>query len=346
MIRVGGENKMNRYSISKKDIVIFLIVTFGLTMAMGIVMGLLYSKKPIDSFVLLQMYYPAMGVMVALLYDKEIRKFLPVKLFGGYLFFSITSVLYLVLHILIFDGDPSKHLSYWMVFGSIFLIILYADENDEKIRNSGLKLSVNGKISFRYVILFIILYLFRLTTTFYILGSEPKDILAPLLDPVVLFKIILLPLDFFVAIMPFLGEELGWRYFLQPILQEKVGKRKGVILLGLIWGIWHLPVNLFYNSPAMSPYFILNQLIVCIAYSIFFGLVYMKTENIWTISLIHYINNNLSAVIYSGLEGVDNVFGWKVSLLNFVFFSLLYLPFLCSKEYKGNMEYNRVEVNL
>ncbi|MCS4523181.1 CPBP family intramembrane metalloprotease [Clostridium botulinum] len=47
------------------------------------------------------------------------------------------------------------------------------------------------------------------------------------------------------------GEEYGWRYFLQTAFQERLGKRKGIIFLGIIWGIWHLPLNLFYYSPKL-----------------------------------------------------------------------------------------------
>lgn len=39
------------------------------------------------------------------------------------------------------------------------------------------------------------------------------------------------------------GEEYGWRGFLQDEL-VKLGKRHGVLLVGLIWGLWHLPVIL------------------------------------------------------------------------------------------------------
>jgi membrane protease YdiL (CAAX protease family) len=39
------------------------------------------------------------------------------------------------------------------------------------------------------------------------------------------------------------GEEYGWRGFLQSEL-TKLGNLKGVLLVGLIWGIWHFPVIL------------------------------------------------------------------------------------------------------
>jgi len=46
------------------------------------------------------------------------------------------------------------------------------------------------------------------------------------------------------------GEEGGWRGFALPRLQKQVGPLLGSILLGLLWGLWHLPLMLI---PAQSP---------------------------------------------------------------------------------------------
>jgi membrane protease YdiL (CAAX protease family) len=37
------------------------------------------------------------------------------------------------------------------------------------------------------------------------------------------------------------GEEFGWRAYLQPKLMP-LGGRKVILLMGLIWGVWHWPV--------------------------------------------------------------------------------------------------------
>lgn len=133
--------------------------------------------------------------------------------------------------------------------------------------------------------------------------------------------------------MIFFGEEYGWRYFLQTAMQERIGKRKGVIVVGLLWGIWHLPLNMFYYSPETSFYSVINQLIVCIGYSVFFGFVYMKTENIWAVTIIHYINNNLGYALYKG-NSTNMIFTWQAVLFNLLLFSMVYIPFLLAKEYR------------
>jgi len=39
-----------------------------------------------------------------------------------------------------------------------------------------------------------------------------------------------------------LGEELGWRGFLLPELQQRFSNLKSAIIIGLIWFIWHIPL--------------------------------------------------------------------------------------------------------
>lgn len=48
-----------------------------------------------------------------------------------------------------------------------------------------------------------------------------------------------LPLALFLFLFPGITEELGWRGFLQPHLQEKVSGLLASLIVGLTWGLWH-----------------------------------------------------------------------------------------------------------
>ncbi len=44
------------------------------------------------------------------------------------------------------------------------------------------------------------------------------------------------------------GEEIGWRGFALPLIQEKIGPLLGNLVLGMVWAVWHLPVFVIAGS--------------------------------------------------------------------------------------------------
>ncbi len=67
------------------------------------------------------------------------------------------------------------------------------------------------------------------------------------------FAVIIAPI---VNAIPVLGEEFGWRAYLQPKLMT-LGGRKAMVLMGVIWGMWHWPVILMgyeygFNYPGAT----------------------------------------------------------------------------------------------
>jgi hypothetical protein len=46
-----------------------------------------------------------------------------------------------------------------------------------------------------------------------------------------------------------LGEEFGWRSYALPALTAKLGWRSASLIIGLIWGLWHLPLFFMASTP-------------------------------------------------------------------------------------------------
>jgi membrane protease YdiL (CAAX protease family) len=93
------------------------------------------------------------------------------------------------------------------------------------------------------------------------------------------------------------GEELGWRGFLQNKLFTKMKMPPGVIILGLIWGFWHLPVNLMGYQPSANPQlsaFVLFPLFT-ICFSVILAWFYIKSKSIFLVSFLHSANNTINA---------------------------------------------------
>jgi membrane protease YdiL (CAAX protease family) len=94
-----------------------------------------------------------------------------------------------------------------------------------------------------------------------------------------------------------IGEEAGWRGFLQETLVKRLGWIKGTLLVGLIWGLWHLPINLAGYNDAQHP--ILQSLIIfqihTISMSFVLALLMRKTRSIWVVALAHAANNTIQS---------------------------------------------------
>lgn len=90
-----------------------------------------------------------------------------------------------------------------------------------------------------------------------------------------------------------LGEEVGWRGFLYPMLKAKFGKRKGWLIGGVIWGIWHWPVIWLIGYEYGTDYVgfpVVGMLVFCIfatVSGILCDWLYEKSQCIWIPSIFH-----------------------------------------------------------
>ena len=101
-----------------------------------------------------------------------------------------------------------------------------------------------------------------------------------------------------------LGEEVGWRGALYPMLKERFGRTRGRILGGICWGAWHWPVMLLAGYEYGTDYIgapILGLFVFCLS-TIFLGIlhdyVYEKTGTIWMPALLHGAVNAFTIFAY------------------------------------------------
>jgi len=113
-----------------------------------------------------------------------------------------------------------------------------------------------------------------------------------------------------------LGEELGWRGFALPRLQPRYGHLRASLLIGLMWGLWHLPGNLSSNSPLLA---LLAQMILTLSLSIIFSWVYHRTGgSLLVVSLLHAANNAYSAFFETTLPALGDEIGWIALYVVFI----------------------------
>lgn len=100
-----------------------------------------------------------------------------------------------------------------------------------------------------------------------------------------------------------LGEEFGWRAYVQEKLIRKFGLNRGLVLLGVIWGYWHLPIGLMgWNFPEHP---LLGAFILTPVSTIFIGIclgwLYLRSESIWMPALAHAAFNLSATLLFSEL---------------------------------------------
>ena len=126
-------------------------------------------------------------------------------------------------------------------------------------------------------------------------------------------------------------------------MQKRFGVRGGVLLLGVVWGIWHLPVDLFYYTQDSQLLMVLSQQITCITLGIFFAYAYMKTENIWVPVILHYLTNNLVPIVsgvYTASVFENQSLTWGELLMSFIVNGLIFGMFLFAKPFRRKEEFS------
>ena len=102
-----------------------------------------------------------------------------------------------------------------------------------------------------------------------------------------------------------------------------------------MWGLWHLPLNLFFYSPETSLQSIAAQIIACVTLGIFFTYGYeVCGRNIWVPVLLHYLNNNM-ILVWTGTVNISNqVYTWLDIAVAAVQYGILFLPYLTTNVFR------------
>jgi membrane protease YdiL (CAAX protease family) len=103
------------------------------------------------------------------------------------------------------------------------------------------------------------------------------------------------------------GEEFGWRAYLLPKLM-RLGWRKAILLVGLIWGVWHWPVMLMgfyygFNYPGAPWLGTLLFMWIIFCEGVFLGWVALRGGSVWPAVIGHAAANgilSLAGLVTSG----------------------------------------------
>ena len=107
-----------------------------------------------------------------------------------------------------------------------------------------------------------------------------------------------------------LGEELGWRGFLLPLLQRRASPVTSALIMSVLWSLWHSPSFFFPGLPQVfiSP---LAFLAMVAAFGVFLSLIFNKTRgHVFGTILAHFALNTSLAL---GGARFGNVLWWSLA---------------------------------
>lgn len=101
----------------------------------------------------------------------------------------------------------------------------------------------------------------------------------------------------FTLMVVAIGEELGWRGWLLPALQEKFSPLLSSLFVGIVWGGWHFPLYVIgaYDEP---PHMVFVKVGVCVFLSVLFTYFHNRSMgNVLVAVLLHTAMNSTQRFI-------------------------------------------------
>lgn len=102
--------------------------------------------------------------------------------------------------------------------------------------------------------------------------------------------IVMLPMMFLMGGL----EETGWRYILQPDLEEKHSFVTSTVIVSLIWWLWHYPLFYMQDSLQGNNYFAFGIKVFGLSFAL--ACIRKCTKSAWLCVLLHCIVNSLLGI--------------------------------------------------
>jgi membrane protease YdiL (CAAX protease family) len=105
--------------------------------------------------------------------------------------------------------------------------------------------------------------------------------------------------SFVVSTVFILGEEIGWRGYLLPRVQELTGKRRAAVGTGLLHGAFHLPLILIATTYDQhgSRWIVAPAAVITIAAGgVFYAYLWDRSASVWPVAIAHNAANTMFTI--------------------------------------------------
>ena len=275
----------------KKELITFLVLTFATTLIIEFTVWGLFGISTLFMYSIFAMFIPAVVAIFCMYIFKSKALTGESKIF--LIFFSIVT---LISVILLISGTMQKYSIFMSIFNVIGFLVIFILNLKKKWRNNlqAAKLSLGKNLKYYLILLLIFSGIFIIGNilSYYFKLSLPVNEYNPRLF---FSSLVLILPTFLLSWSLYFGEEYGWRFYLQDRLFAIFGGYKGVLLAGIIWALWHLPLMMnglnFSNDSLLLGN--LTYIIYTTLLSIIFGYAVLKTGSVWIAVLLHFLTDNL-----------------------------------------------------
>ena len=328
----------------KKELFAFLIITFVATYVLNFAVYAIsgpISETPSGLWtgvIASNMFIPAAAALVCMICfrSKALTKE-TIIIFAFFLLYALLFAAESFLHP-IEAGNTSDMPILAMIVGFIGFLAIVALNIRKKWREGLVPSKLSFGSRFRYYALvpaglFLVITISYLLNYYLGMGAPDEEFsivryLIYSLVTMVLYILVMWPM--------FFGEEYGWRVYLQDRLFPLFGGYKGVLILGIIWGLWHTPLILFgFNYPGQPILGNVVMILLTMVLAVIFSYAVLKTGSVWIAVILHLITDAIELPVNSYLaRSTDPILSFGIGIFGIALLAIFAIVLLRSNVWK------------
>jgi len=209
----------------------------------------------------------------------------------------------------------------------------------------GVKAFLGKVLDFRfkpvYLVIALVLPLLIHAIPHYLALVFGLDVAKTLIPAEVPVPPIVLAVPYFILMLILGGgqEEFGWRGYAQEPLQDKIGVLPASLVIGVIWGFWHLPLW-FMEGDLHSAYSFLAFVIMTTSISVVYAWLYNSSGKKLILVLFLHAMSNTAAPLLPFLHGKlgepENAY-WLYAAVNVIVGMIFAYLLIKEKTQKNNL---------
>lgn len=137
-----------------------------------------------------------------------------------------------------------------------------------------------------------------------------------------------IPLFLYMFLFTGLAEEIGWRGYALPELQTKYTAEKSSWILGIFWGLWHIPSVMLVQylqgelTPPAAISLLFGLTLGIVGWTIVITWIYNNTESLFWIVVLHALSNTAQSYLILSSNNEPAMAVWTLIPWAFAIFLL------------------------